>query len=94
MIHPQMATLLVYLFTDAAATPAELKRLLLDACEQTFNCISIDGDTPPTTCAAVGEWPERYEPAATSVQKTCGSTPPGLPVSAEQIVSDGEGSSM
>ena len=25
--------------------PAELKRLLRDACEQTFNCISIDGDT-------------------------------------------------
>ncbi len=45
MIHPQLATMLVYLFTDAVATPAELKRLLGDAGEQTFNCISIDGDT-------------------------------------------------
>ena len=45
MIHPQLATMLVYLFTDAAATPAELKRFLQDACEQTFNSISIDGDT-------------------------------------------------
>ncbi len=45
MIHPQLATMLVYLLTDAAATPAELNRLLRDCCEQTFNCISIDGDT-------------------------------------------------
>ncbi|MGC2183892.1 MAG: bifunctional glutamate N-acetyltransferase/amino-acid acetyltransferase ArgJ [Terriglobales bacterium] len=45
MIHPQLATMLVYLLTDAAATPTELKRLLRDGCEQTFNCISIDGDT-------------------------------------------------
>ena len=33
MIHPQLATMLVYLFTDAVASPAELKRLLLDVCE-------------------------------------------------------------
>ena len=45
MIHPQLATMLVYLFTDVTAGPAQLKRLLLDGCEQTFNCISIDGDT-------------------------------------------------
>jgi len=45
MIHPQLATMLVYLFSDVAATPAELKRLLSQACNQTFNCISIDGDT-------------------------------------------------
>src|SRR3989475_1421344 len=45
MIHPQLATMLVYLFTDAVATPADLKRLLRGACEPTFNCISVDGDT-------------------------------------------------
>jgi glutamate N-acetyltransferase/amino-acid N-acetyltransferase len=45
MIHPQLATMLVYLFTDAVASPAELKRFLRESCEQTFNCISIDGDT-------------------------------------------------
>ena len=45
MIHPQLATMLVYLFTDISATPGELKRCLQSACEQTFNCISIDGDT-------------------------------------------------
>ena len=45
MIHPNMATMLVYLFTDLAATPRELQQLLRAAVEHSFNNISIDGDT-------------------------------------------------
>jgi len=45
MIHPQLATMLVYLLTDAVAGPAELRKLLKSACDETFNCISVDGDT-------------------------------------------------
>ncbi len=45
MIHPQLATMLVYVLTDVMASPAELRHCLLACCEQTFNCISIDGDT-------------------------------------------------
>lgn len=45
MIHPQLATMLVYLLTDAQAAPLQLKRVLAEVCDQTFNCISIDGDT-------------------------------------------------
>lgn len=48
MIHPQLvphATMLVYIFTDAAITPADLDTLLRGAVEPTFNRISIDGDT-------------------------------------------------
>jgi glutamate N-acetyltransferase/amino-acid N-acetyltransferase len=52
MIHPQLgapvaphATMLVYLFTDLAASPAELALLLAPAAESSFNSISIDGDT-------------------------------------------------
>jgi glutamate N-acetyltransferase/amino-acid N-acetyltransferase len=48
MIHPQLvphATMLVYLFTDAAISPADLDTLLRGAVEPTFNRISIDGDT-------------------------------------------------
>lgn len=45
MIHPKLATMLVYLFTDIAAPPVNLRRALFEACDQTFNCISIDGDT-------------------------------------------------
>ena len=45
MIHPQLATMLVYIFSDAAAAPSELKQYLRRACDESFNCISIDGDT-------------------------------------------------
>jgi len=45
MIHPNVATMLVYLFTDVAASPRELQPLLRAACDDSFNCISVDGDT-------------------------------------------------
>lgn len=45
MIHPKLATMLVYLFTDAKANPSDLKRALREVCGETFNCISVDGDT-------------------------------------------------
>ena len=44
MIHPNMATMLGYLTTDANIDPRALQRGLNEAVEQTFNCISIDGD--------------------------------------------------
>ncbi|HEY8671018.1 MAG TPA: bifunctional glutamate N-acetyltransferase/amino-acid acetyltransferase ArgJ, partial [Terriglobales bacterium] len=45
MIHPQLATMLVYLLTDVVAGPAALRRALENACDETFNLISVDGDT-------------------------------------------------
>ncbi len=45
MIHPDLATLLVFVFTDAAATAAVLKNLLLQALPLSFNRITVDGDT-------------------------------------------------
>ncbi len=45
MIHPDMATLLVFIFTDAAATPAVLKTLLRQSLPVSFNRITVDGDT-------------------------------------------------
>jgi glutamate N-acetyltransferase / amino-acid N-acetyltransferase len=45
MIHPNLATMLVYLFTDVGASPRELETLLRPACDDSFNCISVDGDT-------------------------------------------------
>jgi glutamate N-acetyltransferase / amino-acid N-acetyltransferase len=45
MIHPQMATMLVYLFTDVGASTRELKPLVREACDDSLNCMSIDGDT-------------------------------------------------
>lgn len=45
MIHPNMATMLAYLTTDAAITPQALKSALRASVNQSFNCISVDGDT-------------------------------------------------
>lgn len=45
MIHPNMATLLVMLATDAAVRPDVLDSLLRDAVNASFNAISVDGDT-------------------------------------------------
>ena len=45
MIHPNMATMLVFLTTDAAIAPAMLKKALSTDIQATFNMLSIDGDT-------------------------------------------------
>jgi glutamate N-acetyltransferase/amino-acid N-acetyltransferase len=45
MIHPDMATMLVFVLTDVAATPAFLKSALLVAADASFHEISVDGDT-------------------------------------------------
>jgi glutamate N-acetyltransferase/amino-acid N-acetyltransferase len=45
MIHPDMATLLAFLTTDATVDRDTLQAMLTDVCSRTFNCLSIDGDT-------------------------------------------------
>ncbi len=45
MIEPKMATMLGFLTTDAAVAPDLLRRALVDTARQTFNAITIDGDT-------------------------------------------------
>lgn len=45
MIHPNMATMLAVITTDAAIPPAELLESLSSAVESSFNRISVDGDT-------------------------------------------------
>ena len=45
MIHPNMATMLVFITTDCAITPAMLQKALSGDIANTFNMISIDGDT-------------------------------------------------
>lgn len=44
MIHPNMATMLGYLLTDARLTPAEADAYLRNATDVSFNMISVDGD--------------------------------------------------
>ena len=45
MIHPRMATMLVFLFTDAEIGPRPLGKMLGAAVGNSFNRISVDGDT-------------------------------------------------
>ncbi len=45
MIAPDMATMLGYVFTDAAVDPAFLQRALSDANRKSFSCITVDSDT-------------------------------------------------
>ncbi|OQW36785.1 MAG: hypothetical protein A4E19_21410 [Nitrospira sp. SG-bin1] len=45
MIHPNMATMLAYLTTDAAIAPAALQQALKSTVDRSFNCITVDGDT-------------------------------------------------
>ncbi len=45
MIHPNMATMLVFITTDTAISPAMLQKALSTDVADTFNMISIDGDT-------------------------------------------------
>jgi glutamate N-acetyltransferase / amino-acid N-acetyltransferase len=45
MIAPDMATMLGYIFTDAAVSPAFLQEMLSAANRSTFNCITVDSDT-------------------------------------------------
>jgi len=45
MIAPDMATMLGYIFTDAAIEPALLQHMLGEANRRSFSCITVDGDT-------------------------------------------------
>ncbi len=45
MIHPDMATLLAFVTTDAPVAPGDLRPLLTRVTGDTFNCVTIDGDT-------------------------------------------------
>ena len=93
MIHPQLATMLVYLFTDAEASPRELQPLLRAACDESFNCMSIDGDTSTNDTvlllasgasgASVKDSRTRRK-FSSALNAVCQSL-------ADQIISDGEG---
>ncbi|MCQ4897271.1 bifunctional glutamate N-acetyltransferase/amino-acid acetyltransferase ArgJ [Anaerotruncus sp. DFI.9.16] len=45
MIHPNMATMLCFVTTDAAISPALLQKALKCVADETFNMVSVDGDT-------------------------------------------------
>lgn len=51
MIAPDMATMLCFIFTDAAIVQAPLQRLVAEGAASSFNCMTVDGDTSTSdTC--------------------------------------------
>lgn len=95
MIHPNLATTLAFVATDANIAPALLQKTLRDVTSRTFNSISIDGDTSTNDTllvlanGAAGAPPIRSGTAAhrafsKALEEICHSL-------ALQIVADGEG---
>ena len=95
MIHPNMATTLAFVTTDAAIAPSLLQRTLREVAGRTFNSVSIDGDTSTNDALLVLANGEAGAPAikagtkahrafAGALEHVCHSL-------ALQIVADGEG---
>lgn len=91
MIHPNMATMLVYVFTDVLGTPRELQRCLKTAVDESFHSISIDGDTSTNDTVlllASGKSGISLKAVREEFQAALGKLCRSL---AAQIVADGEG---
>ncbi len=53
MIHPNMATMLVFVTTDVAISPAMLQKALSEDVKSSFNMVSVDGDTSTNDMVSV-----------------------------------------
>lgn len=95
MIQPNMATMLAFLATDAAISPASLSRALRSSVADTFNAITVDGDTSTNDTVAIianGESGARrivsanadFKSYRTALENVCRTL-------ALKIVEDGEG---
>jgi glutamate N-acetyltransferase / amino-acid N-acetyltransferase len=91
MIAPDMATMLVYIFTDAKVERSVLQDMLSALTDVTFNCITVDSDTSTSDTLLMGAT------GASGVEVTADSTAfldalRGVMMDlAHQVVKDGEG---
>ncbi len=98
MIAPNMATMLSYVFTDAAVAPALLQAALREAADLTFNAITVDGDTSTsdtlmvfaTGASGMAKIERREDPRFGEFVRALHSVCHDL---AMQVVRDGEGAS-
>jgi len=101
MIAPDLATLLVYVFTDAAIVPGALQEMLAAGADKTFNCITVDSDTSTSdtlllfaTGAAASRGARRIDDVKSADgQKFAGALRDLLHELALWVVKDGEGAS-
>ncbi|MBI1206061.1 MAG: bifunctional glutamate N-acetyltransferase/amino-acid acetyltransferase ArgJ [Azospirillum sp.] len=98
MIAPDMATMLGFVFTDAAVAAPALQTMLAEANQRAFNCITVDGDTSTSdtlllaATGGAGHAPitEPGDPRAAGFRAALQAVLSDL---AHQIVRDGEGAS-
>ena len=95
MIHPDLATLLCFLTTDAAVEPDFLRKALRKAADVSFSMITIDGDTSPNDSVIIlanglsgSEMIESNKPGSEEFEKALEAVCLSL---AKLIAGDGEG---
>jgi glutamate N-acetyltransferase/amino-acid N-acetyltransferase len=96
MIHPNMATMLGFVATDAAVGQAALQQMVKEAADRSFNCITVDGDTSTNDCfmliasgaAGTPEVASDNDPAYAALQDAVTAVAAEL---ARAIIRDGEG---
>jgi len=95
MIRPNMATMLGFLATDAGISQALLDQLVRDAADDSFNCITVDGDTSTNdsfVMIASGQSGATFESAADAGWNEVRAAIIAVAVElAQAIVRDGEG---
>jgi len=96
MIAPDMATMLAYVFTDAALPPAVLQPLLAASADRSFNSITVDGDTSTSdTVLLCATQRASHRLVLSSADRRLGDFRRALDAVmidlAQQIVRDGEG---
>jgi glutamate N-acetyltransferase/amino-acid N-acetyltransferase len=96
MIYPEMATLLAFVVTDVAITPAALQAMVREETERSFNRITVDGDTSTNDslfvlangCAGNDPIVAPDSPVGETMRQALGEV---LLTLAKKIVADGEG---
>ena len=96
MIEPNMATMLSYIFTDAAIERDTLQRMLNAAVDTSFNCITVDSDTSTSdTCLLFATGQAGHTPIADMAspegRKFTAALESLMKDLAQQIIRDGEG---
>jgi glutamate N-acetyltransferase/amino-acid N-acetyltransferase len=95
MIHPNMATTLAFVTTDASMTRATLSRLLGDATERSFNRATVDGDTSTNdsiyALASGAATRRNIEAKSKAGRRFADALHEVLESLAKKIVADGEG---
>jgi glutamate N-acetyltransferase/amino-acid N-acetyltransferase len=94
MIHPDMATMLGFVMTDAALEPDQLQRLLSSAVDKSFNSITVDGDTSTNDMVLIlanGAANARIAPGSDAETEFAKNLQQVLLDLAKMIVQDGEG---